>query len=460
MFRSARVGLPVIAVLVLASCGLPEAPAESEELGIDTENLDQDLYPFSNPSGILLTVSKTGRIDRNNPFFKSLGTNGRTCETCHAANQAWTISPPAVKAKFTQTNGLDPLFRLVDGANSPRAAVGTVAERRAAYSMLLTKGLIRVGIGVPANAEFELIAVDDPYGYASAAELSLFRRPLPSANLDFLSGVMWDGRETVPGETIHFDLKKQSNDATMGHAEATSPLTDAQREAIVAMETSLFTAQAYDNAAGVLWNQNARGGPIYLLFQPFYIGINDPLGGNPTGQPFDKRAFKLYDSWRSVSMAARRQIARGQEIFNNRGFVISGVRGVNDDLNAPQLTATCTLCHDSPNVGNHSVSLPLDLGLADASRRTPDLPLYTLRNKATGQVLRVTDPGRALITGKWKDLAKFKGPVLRGLAARAPYFHNGSAATLEDAVSFYDTRFSIGLSAGEKADLAAFLRTL
>jgi cytochrome c peroxidase len=453
--------LSVLAALALAACGLPEAePSESDELGIDTSNLDRDLYPFANPTGLLLTISKTGRIDRNNPFFQSLGTNGRTCETCHAASQAWTLSPLAVRARFTQTDGLDPLFRRVDGANSPRAPAGTVAERRAAYSMLLSKALIRVGIGVPANAEFELIAVDDPYGYASAAELSLFRRPLPSANLDFLSGIMWDGRETVPGESIHFDLKKQSNDATLGHAEATSPLTEAQRDAIVAMETSLLTAQAYDSAAGVLWNQNARGGPIYLLFQPFYIGINDPLGGNPTGEPFDPRAFRLYDPWRSASLAARRQIARGQAIFNTRGFVVSGVGGLNDELNAPAITATCTLCHDSPNVGNHSVSLPVDIGLSDASLRTPDMPLYTLRNKATGEVVRVTDPGRALITGKWKDMAKFKGPVLRGLAGRAPYFHNGSAATLADVVNFYDTRFSIGLTTAEKADLAAFLRAL
>jgi hypothetical protein len=45
--------------------------------------------------------------------------------------------------------------------------------RRVAYSMLLTKGLVRVGIGIPDGAEFELVAVDDPYGYASARELSL-----------------------------------------------------------------------------------------------------------------------------------------------------------------------------------------------------------------------------------------------------------------------------------------------
>ena len=50
-------------------------------------------------------------------------------------------------------------------------------------------------------AEFELTSVDDPYGYASAAELSLFRRPLPTTNLKFLSAVMWDGRETFSAQS-------------------------------------------------------------------------------------------------------------------------------------------------------------------------------------------------------------------------------------------------------------------
>ena len=65
-----------------------------------------------------------------------------------------------------------------------------------------------------------------------------------------------------------------------------------------------------------------------------------------------------------------------------------------------------------------------------------------------------------MITGKWADIGKFKGPVLRALAARAPYFHNGFAATLDDVVEFYDTRFGIGLRAQEKSDLVAFLRAL
>jgi len=74
--------------------------------------------------------------------------------------------------------------------------------------------------------------------------------------------------------------------------------------------------------------------------------------------------------------------------------------------------------------------------------------------------VQTTDPGLAMITGKWADIGKFKGPILRGLAARAPYFHNGSAATLLDAVNFYDTRFNIGMSAQQKSDLVAFLSAL
>jgi cytochrome c peroxidase len=65
-----------------------------------------------------------------------------------------------------------------------------------------------------------------------------------------------------------------------------------------------------------------------------------------------------------------------------------------------------------------------------------------------------------MITGRWADVGKFKGPILRGLAARAPYFHNGSGATLDAVVDFYDTRFHIGLTQTEKEDLIAFLRAL
>ncbi len=145
--------------------------------------------------------------------------------------------------------------------------------------------------------------------------------------------------------------------------------------------------------------------------------------------------------------------------------MLSGVSGLNDatfpsGVTVPSsFTGTCTICHDSPNLGHHSVKAPLNIGLDDPAV-APYLPVYTLRPHATGELVRTTDPGRALISGKWSDIGRFKGPMLRALASRAPYFHNGSAATLEEVVDFYDKRFKIGLTPQEKADLVAFLKAL
>jgi cytochrome c peroxidase len=125
-----------------------------------------------------------------------------------------------------------------------------------------------------------------------------------------------------------------------------------------------------------------------------------------------------------------------------------------------KLVGSCTTCHDTPNGGAHSIVAPLNIGLVDASRRTPDMPLYTLRNKTTGQTVQVTDPGRAMVDGKWAHIGRFKGPVLRDLAPRAPYFHNGFAKDLDAVVDFYNDRFNVGFTRSEKADLVAFLRSL
>lgn len=424
-----------------------------------------DLKEYRNETGAARSFSPSGALDTRNPFFQNLGSNGRSCVTCHQPAQGWTITPTEVQQRFEATAGLDPIFRLNDGSVSPLADVSTVAARRQAYKMLTSKGLIRVGIAIPANAEFELISVDDPYHYASSSELSLFRRPLPSTNLRFLSAVMWDGRESRVNGTLEASLLQQALDATQGHAQLLGNLTQQQLNDIVDFEMDLTTAQSNDSNAGSLDTQGAGGGPIHLFQEDFFIGINDPLGGNPTSAPFNPESMTLFDSWSNLhgnaaQNARRASVARGQELFNSKPIAITGVAGLNDNLNVPVIHGSCTLCHDTPNVGNHSVSAPLNIGLADALRRTPDMPLYTLRNKTTGETTETTDPGRSLISGKWRDIGKMKGPVLRALPARAPYFHNGSAATLGDVLDFYDTRFSIGLTAQEKQDLIAFLCSL
>src|SRR5256712_7840932 len=96
------------------------------------------------PTGVLSTYSTAGGIDINNPFFQSLGANGRTCNTCHISSSAWTITPADVQAKFNATQGTDPIFRTVDGSNCQSADVSTVSARLQAYSQLVTKCLIRL----------------------------------------------------------------------------------------------------------------------------------------------------------------------------------------------------------------------------------------------------------------------------------------------------------------------------
>jgi hypothetical protein len=432
--------------------------------------------PVLDSSGSFTTASAHGFIDLGNEFFQELGANGRRCVSCHVPTVGWTVTPAQLHAAFDRTEGgaypdelgLGAVFRPVDGANAPTADVSTLAKRRAAYSVLLERGLIRIHLPMPANAEFELVAVDDPYHYASAAELSLFRRPLPTTNLKFDSTVMWDGREVVAGESVMAELETQASDAAVVHAQG-APLPPAVRASIVDFMTSLATAQTVDRGgAGKLDRAGAKGGPDAILAQPFYIGINDNFGDSRTGAPFSPIVFTVFDAWAHEGTAegrdeARAAVARGQALFNSKPIAITGVSGINDESafgNPVTLAGTCTTCHDTPNGGNHSVVAPLNIGLVDESRRTPDLPLYTLRNKATGELVKVTDPGRALVDGKWSHIGRFKGPMLRDLAPRAPYFHNGFAADLNAVVDFYDDRFSIGLTGQERADLVAFLRSL
>jgi hypothetical protein len=441
-----------------------------------------NLFPFPNPHGLLQTFNESGKLDLTGPFFQSLGTNGRSCASCHQASDAWSVSAAHVAQRFEQTRGLDPIFRTNDGSNCDHDIdTSSVHGRRQAYSLLTSRGLIRIALPLPANAEFEVVSVNNPYGCSETSTLSMYRRPLPTTNLRFLTTVMWDGREsssvngfsTIPitptgsnPDNLQTDLRHQSVDATMGHAQATTPPTPLQQQQIVTFQLGLSTAQAFDFGAGSLEAHGARGGPVALSNQFFYVGINDPLGQNPRGTAFNPVIFTLFTpSWADEQFhnKNRASILRGQTLFNSRPIAITGVNGINDQPNIPPtLPGTCGTCHDSPNVGNHSVIAPLNIGIADVTNPlgVNYLPFITLRHKTTRTETTTTDPGRALVTGKWADIGKFKGPILRGLSARAPYFHNGSAESLKDVVEFYNVRFGMGLTESEKADLAEFLSTL
>jgi cytochrome c peroxidase len=434
-------------------------------------SLRTPLYTIDS-KGVLGTTSSTGAIDLTNPFFESLGSNGRSCSSCHQVGDAWSVTPEHIRERFIETRGMDPIFRPVDGANCPSADVSSAWARQESYSLLLNKGLIRISLSVPVSAEFTITQIQDPYNCpeTTTTQPALYRRPLPATNVDFLSAVMWDGRETVfgaiPGKSINLtqSLTNQATDATLLHAQAANPPTQQQLTDIVTFETALNSAQVYDWNAGDLSAGGATGGPANLASQNFYIGINDALGGDPTGAVFNPNVFTLYNNWTGwPNSPARQAVARGQALFNTLPIAITGVGGLNDALGQPVINGTCTTCHDSPNVGNHSLSVPLNIGTTAYPALSPldisGLPVYTVQCM-DGTTTQVTDIGRAMKTGNCADVGKVKGPILRGLAGRAPYFHNGAAARLDDVVEFYNGRFNLNLTEQQKSDLVAFLQTL
>jgi len=468
--------------------------------GVFREKLPPAVIPQTlstpDPTGIVTTYQPAGAtITSQNAFFQSLGTNKRTCFTCHQPRSGWSITPRAATSQFLATNGMDPLFSPVDGANCPDlgASARTLGEKALASSQLLTKGDIRVFLPVPANAQYQVRVLRDPYGCEKSSiyglptgVISIYRRVLNSTNLA-MNGqfgathsvivpegtIMWDGREPT--------LEQQFLDATLGHAQAAVAPTDEQIAQGVAFETGIFTAQSFDRSAQSLTASGATGGPV-ALSKDVPIVSSAGLEG-----------MTLYDSWATVTSAAQASIKRGQDIYNNRQFVVSGIAGLNDTRGNPT-TGTCAGCHSNQNVGNAVNAGGKHLGIGDNSSAdqsgnqtsatvlppAPDQPLFSFLcpRDANGNSIipffsnpvkiggityddfQTSDPGMGLITGNCADLGKFKVPRLRGLAARAPYFHGGNAASLTDVVEFYNKRLNLGLTQQEKQDLINFLNTL
>jgi cytochrome c peroxidase len=466
---------------------------------------------FLNLGGASQTYSTVGGgIDQTGLFFQSLGTNGRSCASCHQPSDGMSVSALHVQLRFDQTAGLDPIFRTVDGSNCDHNIdVSTLPGRYSAYSLLRTRGLIRIFLAVPSGADYAVTAVSNPYACNEINVISQYRRPLPSTNLQFLSAVMFDGRESTPltgtikilyanyPGSLQSDLAHQSLDATVTHAQGdgTRP-TPAEQQEIVNFETALFTAQSFGLFTGPLNSAGGNGGPAPLATLPFFISINSSVhallpngpeqpGGlvTPGDGQFTSDIFNLYNAWSALPFYDfRASVARGQAIFNTRPITITGVAGINDDISEgglvaggiPSLTGTCGTCHDTPNVGNHSFPTPLNIGTGDPSPTNASvnlggldisyLPKITVCQLVNGQpsnnCTTTSDLGQALIDGNFAHVGKIKGPILRGLSARAPYFHNGSAQTLMDVVHFYEKRFGHVLTSQDELDLFNFLSVL
>lgn len=445
MFRLRDPGpLAALAIAGLLAC----APSEGDpvEAAPVSGSQDQQLlrdgrlpndFPIPNPAGAAATFSTAGFVDLENPFHVPQGTNGRSCETCHLPTAGWSIRPLEVELLFHLTGGTHPIFNALD-ADQPAPDLSSPAARHAAFSML-RKGLFRRGGTLPAEREFDVVAIDDPLGAGgTATRVVAFRRPLATANFHIARNVGWHDQNTAGTGDVHAGLVNQARGNITGAQQGPLPATETV-DAIVAYEEGLRFAQVYAFGAGRLDACGARGGPAHLSAQA------------PVSARFD-----LFDAWIDLAPGActtpredraRARIARGQELFN----------GVNAN------GRSCRGCHDAQNNGSTVDGRLFDVGASRPAFRRPGMPLYTLRKRVgedAGVERQTTDPGLALRTGRWADVDRFKTPSLRGAAARAPYFHNGIAPTLRDAVLHYERAQGFVFTPEEREDLVAFLEAL
>jgi hypothetical protein len=399
------------------------------------------------------------------------------------------------------------MFAMVDGANCPNLA----KEDPASHSLLLNRGLFRVGIpwppaprnGVPVVPEFEIEVVRDPtgcntspdYGLESAKPtISVYRRPRVAANTKYVSYpgnalnakrlAMVTDRDPFTGQYMSMNIMSDAREASLrtqaisaarDHLQMNGTLPEDMMEKIVAFEEQIYAAQVESNIGGALAYE---GGPEAL--GPRNLERLERGLGDNFGVPL----FRNFDMWTPAPGETQEQrefresVARGHDVFFIRVFFVTDTAHINTVGLGNPMKRTCATCHNSAMVGTDLSAGWVDVGTTNlpfARQSVPnpwsdaehELPLFkiTCNEEARphpflGREIYTQDPGRALISGKCYDVGSIVMGQFRGLAARAPYFSNGSAGTLRDLVDFYDRRFNIGYTEQEKVDLTNFLSVL
>jgi hypothetical protein len=448
---------------------------------------------YDNANGKLGIINGSGPVNiEGHPFFTPLGTNGRACVNCHQPTYGMSISAAAMLERWVRTDGKDPVFDKFDGSNCP----GLKQDERASHSLLINRGLFRIPLQWPPKGvtpEFTIEVVRDPtgcnlsseYGIKSAnPTISVYRRPRPSANLKYVvSGgapiVLKTGKlpdlDPETGKPVAMNLmadareatlKTQAIDAILGHEQAKAEPSRDKLQKIVDYESQVYVAQGTHIFGGSLVEPGSPAALGPMALKDHKAGV---LGDND----YDP-VFGLFTAWKGNDYY-RSSVARGADLFMFRQFWLRDTAHINSIGLGNPIKRTCATCHNAQMTGQDLSAGWVDVGTTNfptwtestAWAESSDLPVFKITcsknadpHPYLGRMIYTTDPGRALITGKCADVGSIVMQQLRGLAARAPYFANGSAKSLREVVDFYDRRYDMKLSDSEKEDLINFLGAL
>jgi cytochrome c peroxidase len=378
-----------------------------------------------------------GRAAFNDRNLNQLGGNGRACADCHVPSDSFQLSPSVARARFEAVlaklahnkKADDPLFLPVD-ADDFRVNGNEARD----FSNLVENGLVRVTMPLPLN-----VKVIDATGQPSAdTSIDLWRAVMPVLNVaitgpDFTLPVWPPGvprlailaqdpngpnRQGGYQHDARFaTLQEQARGALFAHAEVAAEPSVRLLDDLAAFQQTLFSSPGVEQLANAIASNSPFPDPdpeLNQLEQDGKVVFTRACGTCHGGT--------LHPSTSTPEANFVRPILRYQNIL--------------------------TACP-------HAVT---DGFLPCPQRLTRNARTYqiTLANGAI-QTVTTSDPGRLLLTGQPGDLGVMDVPQLRGISRTAPYFHNNSAATLEEVLDHYEAFFRRASRLNPSPNLLPFL---
>jgi cytochrome c peroxidase len=409
-----------VGAMILAAAGLGSiAAAEDRAPGDDTFGS----IVGDDCGGERCIAIARGLFDFLDRRLHGLQGNGRACADCHMLSDHFQLSPANVEARFqnlqsrrlVNSHADDPLFRPVD-ANDYRINGDSASD----FSNLRENALIRITFPLPPNIRLIDPATDMP---SSETSVDVWRM-VPTVNNVKLTGP--DGlnpwpRGPDPSGGYQLDgrfatLQHQALAALTAHAEIQVAPGQGMLDDLSAFENLLFSSpgvRRLSNAvsAGVTPLPNADP-PLNELEQVGKVVFTRACGqchGGPGQSTPQAPAVRYHD----ISTQCPRPVDTGPL--------------------APRFVFKPCPVSLARNVRTYEITLPKGITTPTGSS--------TIRRTSS-------DPGRALLTGfagvgppAADDWNKLDVPGLRGISKTAPYFHNNSAATLEEVVDHYTAFF-------------------
>lgn len=417
MYRSSLIAcFGLLALIIVATAVAPQTSLGQISEGSSAVQLNCDERPCD-------AVAR-GRKAFNDRQLRGLGGNGRSCADCHMPAEHFQLSPAAARARFDalqerrrrHPNADDPLFRPVD-ADDFRVN----GESARDFSNLIDNGLIRVTMPLPLNVQ-----VIDPVSGQPSGETSidLWRAVMPVLNVaitgpDSVLPIWPPGAPRPPimgqdpngpnrqGGYQHDGrfgtLQEQARGALIAHAQVSAePGLDLLND-LAAFQQTLFSSRRIERLADAI------------------------LSGSTVFPEPDRRLSEIEQ--------------QGKLVFNR----------------------ACAQCHGStlhpsastpeggfarPIVRYHNIQTACPRPTTDGFAPCPERLARNARQyritlaNGTFQFVTTSDPGRLLLTGQPADVGVFDVTQLRGISKTAPYFHNNSAATLEEVLDHYDAVFA------------------